>query len=130
MNDLDKRGEFKLEKEELQKIKENFCSESLSEEETKSVIKAVYKNQEMLIDPHTAVGIGVVNKISLEGNTVILATAHPSKFSDIVMKETGIKPELPENLKNILIKEEKYEKFPKDLEYIKKYILEKAQLKN
>jgi len=126
MNNLNERGEFKLEKEELQKIKENFCSESLSEEETKSVIKAVYKNQEMLIDPHTAVAIGVVNKISLEGNTVILATAHPSKFSDIVMKETGIKPELPENLKNILIKEEKYEKFPKDLEYIKKYILEKV----
>ena len=36
----------------------------------------------MLIDPHTAVAIGVVNKISLEGKTVILATAHPAKFSD------------------------------------------------
>ena len=92
------------------KIKESFCSESLSEEETKSVIKEVYKNQKMLIDPHTAVAIGAVNKISLEGNTVILATAHPSKFSDVVMKETGIKPELPENLKNILDKKEKYEK--------------------
>ena len=32
------RGEFKLEKEELKKIKENFCSESLSEEETRSVV--------------------------------------------------------------------------------------------
>jgi len=38
MHDLNERGEFKLEKEELKKIKENFCSESLSEEETKSVI--------------------------------------------------------------------------------------------
>ena len=36
----------------------------------------------MLIDPHTAVGIGVSEKISLEGNTIILATAHPSKFSE------------------------------------------------
>ena len=80
----------------------------------------------MLIDPHTAVAIGAVNKISLEGNTVILATAHPSKFSDVVMKETGIKPELPENLKNILIKKEKYEKLPKDLKKIKNYILERV----
>ena len=126
MNDLNERGEFNLEKEELKKIKESFCSESLSDEETKSVIKEVYKNQKMLIDPHTAVAIGVVNKISLEGNTVILATAHPSKFSDVVMEETGIKPELPENLKNILDKKEKYEKLPQDLKKIQNYILERV----
>jgi len=126
MNDLNERGEFNLEKEELKKIKESFCSESLSDEETKSVIKEVYQNQKMLIDPHTAVAIGVVNKISLEGNTVILATAHPSKFSDVVMEETGIKPELPENLKNILDKKEKYEKLPKDLKKIQNYILKRV----
>ena len=126
MNDLNERGEFNLEKEELKKIKESFCSESLSDEETKSVIKEVYKNQKMLIDPHTAVAIGAVNKISLEGNTIILATAHPSKFSDVVMKETGIKPELPENLKNILDKKEKYEKLPQDLKKIQNYILERV----
>jgi len=125
MNDLNTRGEFKLEKEELKIIKENFLSESLSEEETKSVIKEVYKNQKILIDPHTAVAVGVVNKISLEENTVILATAHPSKFSDVVMKETGVRPELPENFKNILDKEEKYEKLPKDIKKIKNYILER-----
>jgi len=79
----------------------------------------------MLIDPHTAVAIGAANKISLEGNTVILATAHPSKFSNVVMKETNIKPELPEDLKNILVEKEKYEKLPKDLKKIQNYILEK-----
>jgi len=126
MNDLNERGEFQIEKEELKKIRESFCSESLSEEETKSVIKEVYENQKMLIDPHTAVAIGAVNKISLEGNTVILATAHPSKFSNVVMKETGIKPELPENLKNILDKKEKYEKLPQDLKKIQNYILERV----
>ena len=70
--------------------------------------------------------IGVANKTSLEGNTVILATAHPSKFSEVVMNETGIKPELPENLKNILDKKEKYEKLPQDLKKIQNYILERA----
>ena len=79
-----------------------------------------------MIDPHTAVAIGAANKISLEGNTVILATAHPSKFSETVMKATGIKSDLPENLKNILTGKEKYEKLPKDLEKIKNYILERA----
>ena len=125
MNDLNKKGEFKLEKEELKKIKENFCSESLSEEETKSVIKEIYKNKKLLIDPHTAVAIGAVNKIPLEGDTVILATAHPSKFSDVVLEETSIRPELPENLENILDKKEKYEKLPNDLKKIQNYILER-----
>ena len=125
MNDLNEKGEFKIEKDELRKIRDNFCSESLSEKETKSVINETYKNQGMLIDPHTAVAIGAVNKISLEGNTVILATAHPSKFSDVVMKETNIKPELPEDLKNILVEKEKYEKLPKDLKKIQNYIMER-----
>ena len=85
----------------------------------------MYKDHGMLVDPHTAVGIGVAKKISLEGNTMVLATAHPSKFSEAVMEATGIKPELPENLKNTLIKKEKYDKLPKDLEKVKKYILER-----
>ena len=126
INDLNELGQFKLQKEELKKIRESFCSESLSEKETKLVINEIYKNQGMLIDPHTAIGIGVMKKISLEGNTIILATAHPSKFSDIVMKETGVKPKLPENLKNILVKKEKYKKFSKDLKKIQNYILERV----
>jgi threonine synthase len=126
MNDLNERGEFTLKNDELKKIKENFYSESLSEEETKSVIKETYKSQEMLIDPHTAVAIGVVNKISLEGKTIILATAHPSKFSDTVVKETGIKPELPKNLNNIFDKKEIYKKLPQDLKKIQNYILERV----
>ena len=54
-----------------------------------------------------------------------MATAHPSKFSDVVMEATGIKPELPENLKNTLIEKENYVKLPKDLEKVKNYILER-----
>jgi len=125
MDALNNKGEFKLEKHELEKIKENFCSESLSEEETKSVIKKIYKNHKILIDPHTAVAIGVVDKMVLEGNTVVLSTAHPSKFSDVVKKETGIKSDLPENLKNILDKKEKYEKLPNNLKKVKNYILQR-----
>ena len=126
MNDLNKNGKFVLEKEELKNIRENFCSESLSEEETKSVIKEIYENEKMLIDPHTAIAIGAVNKINLKENTIILATAHPAKFSEVVTKETGIKPELPENLKNILDKKENYEKFPTNIKKIQNYILEKV----
>jgi len=126
MKNLNELGEFKLETNELEKINKDFCSESLSEEETKLVIKDTYKREKMLIDPHTAVAIGVVNKIPLEGNTIILSTAHPSKFSETVMKVTGIKPDLPESLNNIMIDKEKYERLPNDLNKIKNYILERS----
>ena len=125
MNDLSTKGKFKLGNDELKKIKENFSSESLSENETKSIIREVFKNQNILIDPHTAVGIGVTRKKSLEGSTVSLATAHPSKFFHVVIEQTNIKPELPESLKDILTKKEKYEKLPKNLKSIQRYILER-----
>ena len=41
------------------------------------------------------------------------------------MKETNIKPELPENLKNILIEKKSIKKLPKDLKKVKNYILER-----
>ena len=125
MEDLYKQGEFTIGKSELQKIRINFCSESLSESETRSVIKKIYKNQGMLIDPHTAVAIGVSDKMSLKENTIILSTAHSAKFSDVIMQETNIKPELPESLNSILTAKENYVKLPKELTKIKNYILER-----
>ena len=124
MKDLKENGEFKIKKENLNKIHQNFCSESLSDEETKLVINNFYKKEKILIDPHTAVGIGVANKISLKESIVVLGTAHPSKFSNVVMKETGKQPELPDKFKKILDQKEKYIELPKDLEKVKKYILD------
>jgi len=124
MNDLKNRGEFKLSKDEVNKIKETFCSDSLSDEETKLIIEKTFKLNKLLIDPHTAVAVGVANKISLNEQTVVLATAHPAKFSDTVEEQTAIRPELPENLKNILNKKENYKKISHDLQKVKNYILE------
>ena len=73
-----------------------------------------------------AVGIGAIKKLSLENKTVVLSTAHPSKFFEIVKEQTNTKPELPEGLKNLLNKEEKYEVLPKDLKNIQNYILQRV----
>ena len=112
--------------EELSKIRENFLSGSLSEGETKQIIKDVYKNYGILVDPHTAIGIGVVNKVSLQGVTAALATAHPGKFPEVVMEATKVSPELPEDLKNVLNEKEKYDELPKDLKRVQSYILDRV----
>ena len=126
MNDLKNYGEFKLEKDELSKIKETFCSDSLSEDETKLIIRKTFKNQQLLIDPHTAVAVGVANKVSLNEQMIVLATAHPAKFSEVVEEQTKKKAELPESLKDILIRKENYKKISQDLQKVKNYILENS----
>ena len=126
MNDLNEKGEFTLKKENLDKMRANFLAESLSEEETKLIINEVYKKEGILIDPHTAVGVGVANKISLEDGVIVLATAHPAKFSEVVKNETNIKPDLPENLKKILNQKERIENLPNDLNKVKDYILNRV----
>jgi len=125
MTELDEKGEFELAKEELKIIKDNFLSESLSDEETKSILFEIYNKYGMLVDPHTAVGIGVMKKVFLKDKTVVLSTAHSSKFSDVVKEATDAKSELPENLRSMLAEKEIYEKIPKDLKKVKNYILER-----
>ena len=125
MNDLKKKGEFRIDDKEIKKINEIFCSESLSENETKLVLSDFFEKEKILIDPHTAVGIGVTKKIPLEGKTVILSTAHPSKFPDAVENATNKNPELPDTLQNILTKKENYIKLSNDLNVIQNYILKK-----
>ena len=125
MNALQDLGEFKVEEKDIIKIQESFYAESLSDEETKSIIKKAYNDNGMLIDPHTAVAVGAANKIQLKGNVIILATAHPSKFSEVIFKETNIKAELPESLKDLLNHKEVYVQMPRDLKKLKSYILKK-----
>ena len=122
MMDLNLLGKFKIQEEQLSLIKENFHSESLNETETKFVINDFFKNERVLIDPHTAVAIGVAKKFSLKEDTIVLSTAHPSKFSDVVLESTGTKPQLPKNLKNILTKKENFDILSADLKEVKKYI--------
>ena len=103
MAELKKNKEFHLSTKELNTIKEDFLSESLSENETKATIKKIYDSYGILIDPHTAVATGVLSKIKCDGINVILSTAHPSKFPETVKEATGAYPDLPSNQKSIIL---------------------------
>ena len=54
-----------------------------------------------------------------------MATAHPAKFYNVVKNETQVVPELPANLKKILIDKENYKKLPNNIKVVQNYILEK-----
>jgi len=127
MEELRKNNEFKLSREQLNLLKKDFVSESLSEEETKSIIKKIYKNYNILIDPHTAVGLGVLDKLSNNEINIILSTAHPGKFPEVIKKVTDEYPELPAKTKKVIEEKEKFDILPNDLNTIKKFIKEKIK---
>jgi len=125
MRKLKEEGEFKIEKEELNRINKDFASETLSDQETIKIIKEMYKNFNILVDPHTAVGIGALKKSNLKGKNIVLSTAHPFKFSQVVFESAKKEPSIPESLENSINVKEKYDTISCDLEKIKKYVLER-----
>ena len=55
-------------------------------------------------------------------NYVVLATAHPCKFPNAILKAIDKKEELPNHLKEILNQKEEYEVFQNNIENLKSYI--------
>ena len=125
MKNLKEQKFFRIDKNQLKSIKQDFISESLSEKETQNFIKNFYNKFNVILDPHTAVGYGVLNKISSEGINVVLATAHPCKFPEAINKAIGLKPNLPKELDYIMSAKENYDLIPNNLDKIKNHILEK-----
>jgi threonine synthase len=80
----------------------------------------------MLLDPHTAVGVGVAQRLRsagrLQSTTVTLATAHPAKFPDAVFRATGVHPPLPPHLADLFERTERFTVLPNDLATIEAYV--------
>jgi threonine synthase len=79
----------------------------------------------MLVDPHTAVGIGAARARRRDPDVpmVCLATAHPAKFPDAVEEATGIRPPLPERLADLLERDERYVELPAELGAVQAHVL-------
>ncbi len=127
MKNIKENGKYLLGDDKLNKIRENFLSASLSENETLEVIKKVYEKFSVVLDPHTAIGYGAFDKHNLRGNNIVLATAHPCKFPDAVFKAINLNSDLPKELEFILNEKEDYDIVENDLEKIKNYIIGKTK---
>jgi len=125
MKGIKNEKSYLIEEKELNKIKEDFISESISEQELLSCIKKVYENYKTIIDPHTAVGLGALEKINLTGKNVVLSTAHSCKFPEAINKAINIKSKLPKKFDYILNEKENFDLIQNNVEEVKKYIINK-----
>jgi len=80
--------------------------ERVSDEETRATLRRVHAEHGLLLDPHTAVGVLAAErfreKSGFDGELLVLATAHPGKFPEIVREATGVEAPLPPPLAAVL----------------------------
>lgn len=96
---------------------EGWWGARVDDDETRTVIAEHHARTGVLLDPHTAVGVGAVDRVEglPDAPVVCLATAHPAKFPDAVESATGIRPALPEHYADLFEREERAESVDADL---------------
>jgi len=92
----------------------------LDDEGTKATIAEHHRRSGVLLDPHTAVGVGAVDLVEglPDAPVVCLATAHPAKFPDAVEAATGVRPPLPAHYADLLDRPERVEDVAADLDAV------------
>ena len=93
MESLKEKNKFEISDFLKSNINE-FEAERISDEETSKYIKKVYDIFEYVIDPHTAVAYGALEKYKVKTadttKTIIVSTASPFKFPKTVASALGI----------------------------------------
>jgi len=79
-------------------IKGDIDAIAVSDAETKKTIRDIYKKFGYIIDPHTAVGVAAALRTKISGPKIVLATAYPAKFKEVVESAIGKKIPLPPQL--------------------------------
>ncbi len=119
-----KLNSYQIEKNNLNTIQKDFLSESCNEKETLGIIKKNYEENGMVLDPHTAIGVGAARKLSLN-DCIVLSTAHPCKFPDATNNAINKHEKLPEELQHVLNKNENFQVLKNSADEVKKFIKNK-----
>ena len=103
-----------------------FSAHRVDDTRTMQTIAETYARSGMLIDPHSAVAVAAARaelRASDSGAPMVaFACAHPAKFPDAVERATGIRPELPPVLGDLLERRERLTMLPKDPGAVTRYI--------
>ncbi len=105
--------------------------ESVSDQETREAMREVFERFGVSVDPHTAVGYTAARRYLSEDagrargvQVVVLSTAHPGKFLDIVKDAVGSVPELPESLARSLSLPKRSVRVGRELAGLSRFLLD------
>jgi len=112
---------------DLVKMRNELIGFSLDDAGTSKVMSELSENSNYLVCPHTAVGYAGLKSYQSEfGNSdpgIVLSTAHPAKFGELVEGATHITPEVPPHLKDCLSKLKQSTVIAPNYEALKTYLL-------
>ena len=107
-------------------IWEDMHSWGFSDSETLDSIRNTYQKFNYIVDPHTAVGIlgykKYINEISKNQIGVILSTAHPAKFKNVIEEHVDFEIPIPNQLKEALAKDKISTKIGNSYNQLKEFI--------
>ena len=63
--DIKEEGKYIIPKNKMERINKDFLSTSMNEKEILDTIKEVYTKYDIILDPHSAIGFGALNKINI-----------------------------------------------------------------
>jgi threonine synthase len=112
---------------DLRAIRHDIWGCSFSDEETLRVMHDVQQQHNYVLDPHTAIGLlgwqsfAKQNPAATQG--IVLATAHPAKFAETVVRAIGVRPEMPERLAAFLERPKKSIPFPNRFAELQEFLL-------
>lgn len=126
-------GAMSLSDEALQSARRIFSSARADDQQTCDTIAEYYKSTGYLLDPHTATGVFAAQQYakstSDSGPIVTLATAHPAKFPEAIVK-SGVASgaDLPAHLSDLFEREERFNVLPNDIAAVQQYLAEHCAL--
>jgi threonine synthase len=114
--------------QEEQLIKDKIWGAAYTDQQTLKAIGDISANLEYTLDPHTAIGyLGLQDYFNInkeqEHIGVVLATAHPSKFIEVVEKATDSKVIIPDRLRELLNRKKMAIPLKNDFEELKALLL-------
>jgi len=110
---------------DLKKMRDDFFSISVSDDETRSTIATCYKNHGVILEPHGAVawkGVETYKKLFAKNSMqlfISLETAHPAKFGDEL---PGLSVPVPESLKGLKQMKEEFTEMDNNYDELRSYI--------
>ncbi|HSC38887.1 MAG TPA: threonine synthase, partial [Chitinophagaceae bacterium] len=112
--------------QQLGDLKKILSSCSVSDDQTRATLRAVYHDDGYLADPHGAVGYYALEQYLLQHpdqKGIFLETAHPVKFYDVVEPVINEKVPVPESVQGILNNPKQSTLMKADYEQLKQYLL-------
>ncbi|UTD57443.1 threonine synthase [Halomonas sp. MS1] len=108
----------------LAKLREKFASHSVDDATILEVIREAHHRTGEILDPHTATGYRAAERARVDTTTpvITLATAHPAKFAEAVVKAGFQGVPLPTHMDDLLEREERYTVLPAELSAVQQFV--------